>query len=336
MAELERPNPRKAPRSRSLLVRVVARNWRLKLSAFALTLVLWAVVHGGDASGRGNVFTLPVRPQVGDLSWTLVGEPTPATVRVRFRGTTDDLITLAREGATLRIPLDSVTVGDTLVQLRRDWVVLAAGSGLIVEDIVPGAVRVRLEPTLTAPLPIRVLTIGELPAGLALAAPVGLDPPTVRVHGAARSVRELDSISLVPLDLGGVDASGSFALDVDTAGLGDVTVTPASATLSIQLEPSLARELAAVRVVVGEPEGGRTGEPLVVVPATIPVRLTGGRSKVGGVDARAVAAFVPWEAVADLAPGQERRVAIQLRGVPALVRGAALVDSVLVRKGAPR
>ena len=336
MAELARPQ-RKPPRSRSRLVRVVQRNWKLKLSAFALTLVLWAVVHGGETSGSGDVFTLPVRAQVGDLSWTLVGEPAPATVRVRFRGTTDDLIALAREGATLRIPLDSVTSADTTVQLRRDWVVLAAGSGLIVDDIVPGTVRIRLEPTLTMPLPVRVLTTGELPDGLALAAPVGIDPRTVRVSGAARRVRALDSISLVPLDLGGVGASGVYALDVDTTGLGDVTVTPASATLAVQLEPALERELAAVKVVIGAPDdGGDAAADLAVVPAVVAVRLTGGRTHVAGADARAVEAVVPWAAVADLAPGQERRVPIRLRGLPALVRGVADVDSVLVRKGTPR
>ena len=83
--------------------RVVTRNLRLKLAALWLSVVLWALVRS-EPTSQGNLFTVPVQAQVSDLNWTLSGEPDPPTVQVRFRGPTGDLIRLAREGATLRLP----------------------------------------------------------------------------------------------------------------------------------------------------------------------------------------------------------------------------------------
>ena len=315
----------------ALVPRVVALNWRLKIAAFGLTVFLWALVRAAP-SRQADVFAVPVRAQVGDLNWTLAGDPSPATVQVSFRGPPDDLIRLAREGTSLRIQLDSVSAADTVVQLRRDWVVLGSGSGLVVEDIEPASVRLVLQPTLSTLLPLRVRTTGQLRAGLALAAPVGLDPQVVRLRGAARRVRELDSVPLEPLDLGDVEASGVYTVSVDTTGLGDLTLTPGIARLGIRLEPVMERELTSVPVVAGTTGEGSQPDSLVMVPATIAVRLEGARTPVTGTRLEDVQAVVPEEALAGLEPGQERRVPIQLRGVPPLVRGFAAVDSVTVRR----
>lgn len=315
-----------------LVPRVVARNWRLKLAAFALTVALWALVRT-ESGGQGNLFTVPVQAQVGDLGWTLSGEPDPATVQVRFRGPTEDLIRLAREGTTLRIPLDIVASADTLVQLRRDWVVIGAESRLVVEDIVPATVRIALEQTVTRRVPVRVTTTGELPSGMALAAPIGLNPQTVSLRGPGERVSGLSSVVLEPLDLGGVGSSGIYSVHVDTTGLGGLSLTPAAVDLGFRVEPSLQRELAAVPVVAGTAQDGASlSESVTMQPSRILVSIEGARTVVTGTRADEVEAVVPWEAMADLRPGQERRVPIRLRGLPALVRGFAEVDSVTVRR----
>jgi YbbR domain-containing protein len=318
----------------ALFPRIVSRNWLLKLAALGLAVVLWALVRS-EPTSQGNLFTVPVQAQVGDLNWTLSGEPDPPTVQVRFRGPTGDLIRLAREGATLRLPLDIVSSADTVVQLRRDWVVVSAGSGLVVEDIAPASVRLLLQRTVSRLLPLRVTTTGELSSGLALAAPLGLNPQVVGVRGAAQRVRGLDSITLQPLDLGGVRESGIFPVNMDTTGLDDIIVTPRSATIGVRVEPSIERELMAVLVV---PESGEDRsllyDSLTILPAAISVRLQGARTPVSGVRPEEVQAVVPWEALVGLEPEQERRVPIRLRGLPVLVLGIAAVDSVTVHRSA--
>ena len=316
----------------ALFPRIVSRNWRLKLAALGLAVVLWALVRSEPAS-QGNLFTVPVQAQVGDLNWTLSGEPDPPTVQVRFRGPTGDLIRLAREGATLRLPLDTVSSADTVVQLRRDWVVVSAGSGLVVEDIAPANVRLLLQRTVSRLLPLRITTTGELSSGLALAAPLGLNPQVVGVRGAAQRVRGLDSITLQPLDLSGVRESGIFPVDLDTIGLGDIIVTPRSATIGVRVEPAIERELAAVPVV---PESGEDGsllyDSLTILPAAILVRLQGASTLVSGALPEEVQAVIPREALLGLEPEQERRVPIRLRGLPVMVLGVATMDSVTVRR----
>ena len=318
----------------ALFPRVLSRNWRLKLAALGLTVVLWALVRS-EPTSQSNLFTVPVQAQVGDLDWTLSGEPDPPTVQVRFRGPTDDLIRLASEGATLRLPLDSVSSADTVVQLRRDWVVLSAGSGLVVEDIAPASVQLLLQRTVSRVLPLRLTTTGELSSGLALAAPLGLNPQVVGVRGAAQRVQGLNSITLRPLDLSGVRESGIFPVDLDTIGLGDIIVTPSSATIGVRVEPLIERDLVAVEVVPGSGEDGvPLYDSLTIQPAAVLVRLTGARTPVGGVRAEEIQAVVLREFLVGLEPEQERRVPIQLRGLPALVLGDAAVDSVTVRRSA--
>lgn len=316
----------------ALVPRVVARNWRLKLASFALTVVLLAIVRS-ESGGQGNLFTVAVQAQVGDLDWTLVGEPDPPTVQVRFRGPTDDLIRLAREGTSLRVPLDSVSGADTLVQLRRDWVVVPAESRLVVEDIVPAAVRVALEKTVTRVVPVRVTTAGELPSGVALAAPIGLNPQTVSVRGSAERVRGFSAVLLESIDLSGIGSSGTYSVDVDTTGLGGLSLSPAAVNLAFRVEPTFQRELVGVPVVAGTAlDGASVSDSVTIEPASILVRIEGARTVVTGTRGEEVQAVVPFEAMAGMEPGQERRVPIRLRGLPSLVRGFAEVDSVIVRR----
>jgi hypothetical protein len=318
----------------ALFPRIVSRNWRLKLAALGLAVVVWALVRSEPAS-QGNLFTVPVQAQVGDLNWTLSGEPNPPTVQVRFRGPTSDLIRLASEGTTLRLPLDIVSSADTVVQLRRDWVVVSAGSGLVVEDIAPASVRLVLQRTVSRLLPLRITTTGELSSELALAAPLGLNPQVVGVRGAAQRVRGLDSITLQPFDLSSVRESGIFPVDTDTIGLGDIIITPRSATIGVRVESSIERELIAVPVVPGTGEDGSfLYDSLTIRPAEIPVLLQGARTLVSKVRPEEVQAVVPWGELVGLEPEQERRVPIRLRGLPALVLGIAAVDSVTVRRSA--
>ena len=322
----------------ALVPRIVTRNWRLKLSAFGLAVLLWALVRTEPSAGgrQNDLFTVPVRVQVGDLGWTLAGEPDPPTVQVRLRGPTEELIRMAREGTSVRVAIDSVFGPDTLVELRRDWVVLGSGSELVVEDISPANVRLMLQPTLAALLPLEVVTTGELPTGLALAAPLGLNPRIVRVRGPARSVRGLYAVPLQVLDLGSVIASGIYPVDVDTTGLGDITVSPLSVTVGIRLEPFMQRTLVDVPVIPDVADGGtEVADLFLIVPATVEVRLEGARTPVTGTRPEEVQAVVQWEPLEELGLGEDRRLPIRLMGIPDLVSGFVAIDSVLVRRVAP-
>ena len=209
----------------------LTRNWRLKVSAFGLAVVLWAVVQA-NLDGVGGVLPLtqvPVMAQVSDMDWMVEGEPNPSTVRVSLEAPPNVLAPLRPASAVVRIPVEQVTSQDTTIQLRRDWVQLEGGTGYVVQEISPATVRLSFQRTRAEVRPVAVRTRGELPRELALAAPIGLQPQTVRVRGPARVVEGVDSVVLQTLDLSEVESSGIYTVDVDTASVSGLSTTPARA-----------------------------------------------------------------------------------------------------------
>jgi YbbR domain-containing protein len=318
----------------SVLPRVVERNWRLKVSALALSIFLWAVVTI-QPRNRQVLSAVPVQVDVSDPAWTLV-EASPSTVTVQLGVSSRELLQLPRgsDVAVVRVPVELVTGRDTLIRLRPDWVILGGGPGLIVESITPPTVAIRFEPTISTALPLSLGTTNELPAELALAQPIGLNPAVIRVHGPERVVEALDSVALEPLDLSSVRESGLLRVPVDTSGLSSVTFDPAAAQVAIRLERAVEREVGGVPVLL-EPPAGVDPETLVVEPGTIQVRLRGVETLVTQASTNGLAAVVVASELQALGPGQQLTVPIRLRGVPHLVRAFSAVDSVLVRRAAP-
>lgn len=318
----------------SVLSQLFFRNWRLKLAAFALAIFLWAVVTI-QPRNRQTLTSVPVQVTITDPAWTLAEPPAPALVDVRLGGSTRELLQLGRTpgAGVVRVPIERVTSQDTVVRLRNDWFEADAGSGIVVENIVPATVHLVFEATEATVLPLSVRTRNEFPEGLALAQPLGLTPPVVRVRGPVRVVDDLDSIPLEPLDLAAVGESGIYQVRVDTAGLGNLTMDPAVASLQVLLERAVERVIGGVPV-VGELPPTLESATLEILPATIQVTLRGARTPVNQANVEVIEAIVPSAEIEGLAPGEERTVPIRLRGVPNLVRAFSAADSVLIRRPA--
>ncbi len=242
--------------------RDLVHNWRLKLSALALSVFLWALVQSEPQNAES--FTVPVIVDVADTAWTTSGLPDPTSVELRLTGSPSQIIRLAREGTAVRIPLLEVGSPDTFVTLRRDWVRLGEGSGLAVESMSPSGVTIALEPAVSRVIPVAVNTKGMLPSHLSLASPIGLNPPVVRARGAASRLEGLDSVRLSPLDLSRVEASGVLDLAVDTLGHHGVRFTPATVTVGIRVEEEIERVITGVPVVTAAGDGEA---PIVIRPS---------------------------------------------------------------------
>ena len=312
--------------------RALTRNWRLKLSAFGLAVVLWAIVQADlDGGGLQQMGQVPVVAQVSDMDWMVDGEPSPSTVRVSLEAPPNVVAPIRPQSAVVQIPVDRITSRDTVIQLRRDWVQLEGGTGYVVQEIAPAAVRLSFQRTSSELVPVAVRTTGELGEGTALAAPIGVQPQTVRVRGAAPRVEAVDSVVLTALDLSAVESSGIYTVDVDTASVSGLSATPSQVSLGLRLEPAVERVLAGVPVVV-DTAAGAAADAIELLPSTLQVTLRGARTLVGSLDPESVEAVVPGAAVEGLEAGYQRRVPIVLRGVPDLVRAFAPVDSVTVRR----
>lgn len=311
----------------AVLPSALTRNWTLKLASLGLAVFLWAVVRA-EPTGRETLAEVPVRVQVGDLDWTLAEAPEPTTVEVRFAGPVQEILRLSRTGTSVRIPVDRVASEDTVVQLRRDWVVLDGAAGLVVDDIVPSTVRLRLARNVTEPRPVAVRTRGQLPAGLGLAAPLSTSPQVVRLRGPEPEVAAVDSVPTVSLDLGRLGSSGLLQLPVDTSGMGGLVVNPLEVQLRVQVDSVAERVFDEVPVNL-PPDAP---SDLLVEPGWVAVRLVGPRSLLMRQSADSIELRLRLGPEGPPGPGEARRVSVDVVTSPGMIRTVPRPDSVTVRR----
>jgi YbbR domain-containing protein len=310
-----------------LIPGVLSRNWQQKLSAFAIALLLWVTVRVDSANRQ----SIPARVDVEltDPAWSLVGEPLPGTVQVLFGGPTREILRVAVEGTSVRIPIEFVSAPDTSIGLRSDWVTTDGFQGLVVQDIRPATVRLHFEMMETVDRPLALHTRGSLDESIGLVQPLVVVPASVRLRGPASRLAGIDTVFLTELDLGSVRESESRVLPVDRAGITDVILSPDSGTVRIQVEESAERVLA-LAIAADDPGEGA----LELSDDTVRVRVVGARSRIQGLDPSMLRAVVAAEDLAQIAPGQERWVLVRLEGLPDLVRALPDADSVVARRSA--
>ena len=309
---------------------MLVHNWRLKLSALGLSVLLWALVQT-EPTNQETFSSVPIRVAISDTGWTTSGPPSPSNVEVRLGGPPREIIRLAREGTSIRIPVDVVGSRDTLITLRREWVQLGDRAGVSVESLSPPNVRVSFEPAETRLLPVSTRLVGRVRDHLALASDIDVSPRLVRVRGPESRVTSLDSVPLEPFDLSEVTRSGTFTVPVDTSGLLGASVVPQTATLDVRVEELVERVLDDIPV-QAEVDPGE--EAVVVEPASIQVRLSGARSIVTALDPARLRVWVPPAFLDGMQPGEERRVRVQIDGVPELVTAVPGTEQVTVRRAA--
>lgn len=307
--------------------KVLVANWRLKLSALGLSVFLWALVQTEPLS-QETFPSVPVRVEIADTAWTLAGAPSPASVEMRLAGPAREIIRVVREGTSLRVPIGTVGSRDTLVALQRDWVEFGQGAGITVESFSPATLRLSFEPAVTTTLPLSLRVQGQLPPELALVTPLALNPESVQVRGPESRLAGLDSIPLVPFDLGEVTESDVLTIPADTTGLAEASVLPTGAAVTVRVEPRMERIIDGVAVQADVPRGGSA---VTVDPSSVRVHVSGARSLVTALDLTSLRVSLAPESLSGLLPGEERRVRLRVEGLPELVSGRASVEVVSVR-----
>lgn len=304
------------------------RNWTLKLAALGLALLLWISVRV-EAPNRQELSGVPVRVDLADPGWALTDPPMPATVQVRFGGPSRELFRMAVDRPSLVIPMDQVVNGDTTVVLRNQWVRVQDRPGVVVESIQPSTVRLVLEPIERVALPPALRFQGELPQGLAFAAPTLPSPVDIRVSGPRSRIAALDSVPLVPVDLSNVRSSGVVSTGVATEGLEGLQIQPLSVELELRVEDRVERMVSGVPVSL--PENAPL-EGVEILPATAAIRLSGARSLLERVDPTGLRLVVDLDGREWPEPGDEADFPLRLEGIPDLVQGVPEPGEATVRR----
>jgi YbbR domain-containing protein len=309
---------------------LIGHNWTLKASALGIALLLWVAVRV-DAPSRHELTNVPVRVDLQDPQWALLGEPTPSTVMVRLSGSSGELIRIVGERPSVVIPLDDIASADTTVLLRTQWLRVQDRGGVVVEGIQPATVHLTVEPVERLSIPLAPRMIGALPGRLALAQRPQEVPPEVRVIGPRSRVLGLDSVPLVPIDLSAVSNSGRLTVAVDTARLSGLPIQPSEVSVEILVEDRIERVVTGLPVTLPNGLGGMAND-LEISPATVSVILRGARSVVESTDPRALRVVVQVEDDGLPEPGEEGVFLVRLAGLSDLLEGTIQQSDVVLRR----
>lgn len=212
----------------------------LKASAVLVAVALWFLV--GTREPTEEIVSVRFAPHL-DSALSL-RDPAPA-IRALVIGRPSEILKLSNTPLVIRRPIASDSPDTLLMTLRTSDVEVPEGIEVIVRDVQPRSLPLRVESTVSRTLPVRSTLFARsafpLNAGTPLS--VRLEPDSVTVSGPRAVVARLVSIPTVA-DTIAVSDTLPHLIDLDTAGLG-VTVRPPQVKAAVRLPVARAPTAAA-------------------------------------------------------------------------------------------
>jgi hypothetical protein len=289
-----------------LSTRLLTYNWRLKLAALGLAVLIWAVVSSEQVTSQW----IPVRvdPVVRDPEYVLSGPAEPAEVRVQFTGPGRELWELALDRPTLVLPLAGV--GD-----RRAFPVdpsmlrIPSGLGVRVQDIRPAVVRVELQRLASRVVPVRARLGRRSLQRYVLGDSLEILPAEVRVTGPADRLAEITSVTTERFEIvPETDSTFTRQVELDTVGLGGLSFSRAAVRVSGDFDVRATRAVGDVQVYV--PDG------LQATPARVQLSVQGARRALDGIAAGELRAVVLRDSLPAAVPPEGVDATLVIEGLP--------------------
>ena len=264
---------------------MIRNNWKYKLLAIAVSLILWTYVNSERNPHTVKTYTVAVRT-VG-VARGYVAEVDIPKVSVSIQGLKAVVDTLTREDVEAQVDLAKVQPNKKIVQasLPVDVQLPRALENDLSVIPSPKTVRVRMEALAERKMPVEVSFASEPPLGYSYSNPI-LTPETVTISGRASA---LAKISKAILTVSG-DPFGSSIEDyydatpIDAGGnvVAEVSVRPSRVRMKLDMI-----EVPATKAVIvspsfsGEPKFPFKVERYTVTPSS--VTLQGKPSALGGL-----------------------------------------------------
>jgi YbbR domain-containing protein len=303
----------------SLLSRLT-NNWRLKLAAVALAVLLWVVLSADQITSQW--LPVPVEVQVRDPGYELTDGPIPDQVDVRFSGPRQRLWELAvdRPSLVLRV----ADVGDNQVFiLEPSMVRIPSGlTGVAAQDVRPSSIRLAFARIETRDVPVALQVSRGPREAHVLADTLRVQPSRIRVTGPAQRVGAIDVVNTRPLDLSREDSVFTRSVALDTTGLSGLQLSTSEVQVSGRVDPLAGRVITGVPVVA---PGGAS-----VVPNEVQVHLHGPESVVQGLNAARLRVSIPPDAIPAQIPFTGVVLPVRAESVPAGIEVRVVPETVRV------
>ncbi|MEX2583995.1 MAG: hypothetical protein WD766_12010 [Gemmatimonadota bacterium] len=271
--------------------RILTENWKLKVLAFALAVLLWVVISAEQVAS--NWIRVPLQVQVTDPSYQIASDDLPAEVEVLFTGARSDLFDLGLRRPPLRLtvaevrePVENRSLDPRMVQIPAQLTVNPL-------EVRPSSVRLEFTQMQTRSVPVEVRISNELGGEWAIVDSIVSDPPMIQVRGPVERVANAGPIPTEVVDLELGDTTFSRVVQLDTAQVQGLELSTSNVVVSGRFDRVVERRIENVTVDVGP--------GITILPQEVDVVLRG-----------------PRRAVQEVAPGFFR-VVVSIGEIPARI-----------------
>lgn len=295
-------------------------NWKLKLLAFALAVLLWVVVSAEETTV--NWIPLPLEVQMADPDYRLVPGSVPPEVEVQFVGAGRELwdLLIRRPPVVLRVV--DVEESEQTFRLDPDMAQVPRRLAVDPRDVKPSVVRLQFIPLDSRTVPVRVRIGDGLGLGWTLVDTLQVQPRRVRVSGPRAAVAQVTSVPTRAIALSPEDSVFSAIVPLDTTRLRGLRLSATRVRVTGRIDRVTAVTFADVPVSVGE--GAR------IRPAEAAVQLLGAQrvlATIGPNDFRLVLAL---DSIPSDVPPEGLAVPIRVEGLPRGIQANPSPRSVLL------
>ncbi len=267
------------------MIRLLQHNWKYKLLAIMVSLILWVHVNSERNPQSTRTFAVPVKP-VG-VSASHIAELDTPRVSITVAGLKTSVDAIAKEDIEAWVDVRKLrlTSDVTEAELKVEKRLPRAVAGNLDVSVSPAKVNVRVEAVREKRLPVEVAFTSDPPAGYSYGTPV-LTPGYVAVRGTATA---LSKVKHVLLTLEG-DTAGSatedyyqvFPLNATGDPVAGVTVRPDKVKARLEMvEVPAAKTVIVSPVLTGLPKFPARVTKYTVTPSYVTLR--GKSSRLEGI-----------------------------------------------------
>lgn len=331
-------------------MRILLRNWHLKLSAVLLATVLYT---GLVFSGSFEQENVSVRVEgVNQPDGSIVMSSEIGLVDVQYRTSRDLSTTVSDQAFSATVDLSEYDMERAPEPQVLDVEVDSLFEGIDVLAVAPATVRVAIDRIEERTVPVEV-DPGDVPENLEIGEPV-LSDEEVQVRGPASIVGAVDRVVAgISIDGSGIDYNRPVELEAvdvqgEPVGTGFIDIEPETISVQIDVRPVETETTVAVRpnFEAGTPAPGFALEAISVDPSNVTI--------VGTAEELAGIVGIPTEPLSidgvsedqvfeaelqlpddvELAPGEEAVVTVTVTIVPSVSSRTFVVGPVCVGAGA--
>ena len=237
-------------------VRLVVRNWPLKLGAVALSTLLYSglVLSQTTKDFPGSILIQPVN-QASDI---VIPASLGVVSQIRYIAAAD--LGLRIDASSFKASVDLATVDPTAGHVTLAVRVEALDDRIQVLDFQPQQITVAVDRLTSRSVPIKAVIVGAVPAGVTIGDAV-VDQPTATVTGPQTVVSRVTEVDArVTVDPSGIDVNRMVdlvAVDAEGTQLSPVDIDPTSIRVRVPIfTDRRTRTVPVSPVVVGTPAAG--------------------------------------------------------------------------------